>query len=475
MSVRTKLRIYELNIRVNRRTFDDVTDSELRKLARFGFDAVWVMGIWQISDGVRRISKLVADDFDGSPYAVPVYRFSRELGGKRGFQSLVKRAHKVGLAVIVDFVSNHMALDSPWIDKHPEFFIRSDTGVRSQATSDYFLHKSGEVIAFGRDPYFPPWHDTAQLDYTCKALRSQMIDELKWISRFADGVRCDMAMLVLRDYIRHQWYPLASDEVFNARMPEEFWEEAIAAVKAEKPGFTFIAEAYWDKEEKLREQGFDLTYEKKLYDGLVSRDAARVADRLSLNPSLLRASLYFIENHDEPRATSVFSTPVNLSSAAFILELPCSVLIHEGQMEGKREKLPVQRVKPLTEDPPDELLRRAYERLLQITSDPVFFEGDFETFDTEAFGVIAFARKNSNRVVAYIGQIADAWHDFNAVPLNLSALARSAGVRHQVRLTNLLTSTSTIIGDQDRTFRLQPGQLGINKRTRFCLLEASSA
>lgn len=468
------MRIYELNIRVNCRTFDDVTDSDLLKLAGFGFDAVWLMGVWQISDGARRISKLVSDDFFGSPYAIPAYRFSRELGGKRGFQALIKRAHKVGLAVIVDFVSNHLALDSPWIDKHPEFFIHGDTRVRNQATSDYFLHNSGEVIAFGRDPYFPPWHDTAQLDYTCKALRTQMIDDLKWISRFADGVRCDMAMLVLRDYIRRQWYPLASDEVFNARMPDEFWGEAIAAVKADKPAFKFIAEVYWDKEEKLRELGFDLTYEKKLYDGLVARDARRVADRLSVDPSGLRASLYFTENHDEPRASSVFSTPLNLASAALILSLPGSVLIHEGQMEGKLEKLPVQRLKPLTTEPPDQQLRAAYEQLLRVTAQPVFREGDFETFNADAFGVIAFIRTDSKRVVAYFGQIADAWHGFDAVPLDLSTPARVAGARRQVLLTNLLTSTSTIIGEQAGAFRLQLSQLGIDKQTRFCLLEASS-
>lgn len=468
------MRIYELNIRVNCRTFDDVTDSDLLKLAGFGFDAVWLMGVWQISDGARRISKLVSDDFDGSPYAVPAYKFSRELGGKRGFQSLIKRAHKVGLAVVVDFVSNHMALDSPWIDKHPEFFIRSDTRVRNQATSDYFLHKSAEVIAFGRDPYFPPWHDTAQLDYTCKALRSQMIDDLKWISRFADGVRCDMAMLVLRDYIRRQWYPLASDEVFNARMPEEFWGEAIAAVKDEKPDFKFIAEVYWDKEEKLRELGFDLTYEKKLYDGLVARDAKRVADRLSLDPSSLRASLYFIENHDEPRASSVFSTPLNLASAALILALPGSVLIHEGQMEGKHEKLPVQRVKPLTEEPSDERVRTTYEQLMRITSDPVFRYGDFETLNTEAFGVIAFMRKNSERVVAYLGQIADAWHSFNSAPVNVSSIARASGAVGPLQLTNLLTARSIVAQPNNGKYHIELHQMGIDGETRFCLLEARS-
>ncbi|HSF23692.1 MAG TPA: alpha-amylase family glycosyl hydrolase [Blastocatellia bacterium] len=468
------MRIYELNIRANCRRFDDITDSELQKLAELGFDAVWLMGVWQISDGALRISKLVSDDFEGSPYAVPAYKFSRRLGGQRGFQALVKRAHKLGLAVIVDFVSNHMALDSPWIDRHPEFFIRSDTRVRNQATSDYFLHKSGEVIAFGRDPYFPPWHDTAQLDYTCKALRSQMTHDLRWISRFADGVRCDMAMLVLRDHIKRQWYPLASDEAFNARMPKEFWGEAITAVKVEKPDFKFIAEAYWDKERELRELGFDLTYEKKLYDGLVARDARLVAKRLALDLQSLRASLYFIENHDEPRASSVFSRAGNLASAALILALPGSVLIHEGQMEGKREKLPVQRVKPLVNELPDQQLRAAYKNLLQVTAQSVFRNGGFEAFNTDAFGVIAFLRKDSERLVAYIGQIADAWHDFDTVPLNLSAVAGAAGARHQLRLTNLLSSTSTIIKEQAGVFWLHLSQLGIDKDSRFCLLETSS-
>jgi glycosidase len=468
------LRIYEINTRFQGRTFEAVTESDLMQLARLGFDCIWLMGVWQLSEGAQRISKLVSDDFEGSPYAVPIYKLNRDLGGKRGFQSLVRRAHNAGLAVIVDFVSNHMALDSPWIDKHPEFFIRSNTRVRKQATSDYFLHKSGEVIAFGRDPYFPPWHDTSQLDYTCETLRSQMIDELKWISRFADGVRCDMAMLVLRDYIRQQWYPLVSEEVFNAMMPEEFWGEAIKAVKAERPDFKFIAEAYWDKEPKLRELGFDLTYEKKLYDGLVARDAARVAERLALEPQSLRGALSFIENHDEPRAASVFSTASNLASAALILALPASVLIHEGQMEGKREKLPVQRVKPLTNESPDLQLRAAYGQLLEVTSQPVFHNGDFQTFNAEAYGVIAFIRKERGRVVAYIGQVSDSWHSFDLAPLNLAAVARAAGGEQQIRLKNLLTPISIILRAQGGEFRVQLKELGIDSETRFCLLEASS-
>src|SRR4029079_15437005 len=137
------------------------------------FDAIWPMGVWQISPGAYKISKIVSEDYEGSPYALSRYKFSRPLGGKRQFVSLTKRAHKAGLAVIVDFVSNHMALDSPWIDEQADLFITSFPRARKQQTSEFFLHPSGEVLAFGRDPFFPPWNDTAQLDYTNPATRER--------------------------------------------------------------------------------------------------------------------------------------------------------------------------------------------------------------------------------------------------------------------------------------------------------------
>ncbi|HTG17801.1 MAG TPA: hypothetical protein VK747_21315, partial [Blastocatellia bacterium] len=102
-------------------------------------------------------------------------------------------------------------------------------------------------------------------------------------------------------------------------------------------------------------------------------------------------------------------------------------------------------------------------------------DGDFETFNIEAFGVIAFIRRDSKRVVAYIGQIADAWHRFDSVLLNVSAIARAAGARQQVRLTNLLGLRSTVVNAVGGGFRVQLNQLGIDEHTRFCLLEASSA
>ena len=467
------MRIYEINSRVHCAKFDQITQAELDALAPLGFDALWMMGVWQISDGVKRISKITCGDFEGSPYAVPAYAISPDLGGRSQFNRLVNRAHAAGLSVLVDFVSNHMALDSPWIFQHPDFFIRSNTNARRQLTSEYFLHKSGEVIAFGRDPYFPPWNDTAQLDYSSEALRSQMIGVLKRISRYADGVRCDMAMLLLRDCFRQLWYPLEPDSSFDQRMPGQFWDEAISKVKKANPNFKFIAEAYWDKESQLSGLGFDLCYEKKLYDALVARDLGRALERLQRSSDALRASLYFIENHDEPRAASVFDRPSNLAALALILSIPGSVLIHEGQMEGKRERLPVQRIKPLTDEPVDLSLRESYAQLLTVTGNEVFKNGDFRLFETGVYGAVGFTRSNDHRVVAYLAQISDAWHRFNVPPMNVSAIAYEVGASGQMRLTNLLTSISTTVQASDGAFHLGMSRLGIDDETKFCLLEAS--
>ncbi len=467
------MRIYEINARVHCQKFEQVGAEELRALAALSFDAIWVMGVWQISKGAVKISRILSEDFQGSPYAVPAYDFNPAMGGKAAFGKLAERAHRAGLGVIVDFVSNHMALDSRWIRQKPEFFIRSNPEARNQSTGEYFLHPSGEVVAFGRDPFFPPWHDTAQLDYTNPALRSQMIDTLKWIARYADGVRCDMAMLVLRDHIYRQWYPKRSQAWFDEQMPEEFWREAIQAVKAERPDFLFIAETYWDKEQPLLEMGFDLVYEKKLYDGLVARNAQAVYDRLAVSPEQLRGSLCFIENHDEPRAASVFTPKNNLAAAALILALPSSSLIHEGQMEGKHERLPVQRLQPLIEETTDTALYQAYLHLLKVTAAAVFRNGTFQLFDSGVWGAITFLRQDANRLVAYLGQISEAWHTFHSVPFDLTPLAHRIGATGRLHITNLLNQQFVTIGQSGGAFLFRPEQFGVPEGAQFCLLEVT--
>src|SRR5258706_1415997 len=134
--------IFELNSRVHGKRFDQITDEELTTLTGLGFDWIWMMGIWQISAGASAVARQIAPDYQGSPYAISEYQVNPDLGGETAFREFVARAHKVGLRVMADFVPNHMAIDSPLIDQHPEFFIHSNPALRDEKPHDYFIHSS---------------------------------------------------------------------------------------------------------------------------------------------------------------------------------------------------------------------------------------------------------------------------------------------------------------------------------------------
>ena len=98
--------------------------------------------------------------------------------------------------------------------------------------------RGDRLVAHGRDPYFPGWPDTLQLDYSNPATQDAMIGELRKIAGQCDGVRCDMAMLVLPDVFERTW----------GRRAPPFWSNAIERVRQHVPGFHFMAEVYWDLE-----------------------------------------------------------------------------------------------------------------------------------------------------------------------------------------------------------------------------------
>lgn len=385
--------VYELNARIYGRQFDDITQTDLAYFRSLGFTHIWLMGLWRISPGALAISKRYGHDFEGSPYAVPTYDLNPMFGDDDAFLRLRERSHKEGLRLIVDFVPNHTAFDSPWIDANPDFYIRWNPEMRDERPEWYFSTPSGYMVAHGRDPYFPPWIDTAQLDYSNPNARKHMTDVLRHLATIADGVRCDMAMLLLREQIKRQWYPKQSWEAFNERMPDEFWRDAIAQTRRINPEFIFVAEAYWGKEPYLLELGFDYTYNKTLYDRLVGRGWDALVDYLELTSrEFLVRSLHFIENHDEERAQHVFGPELHRQAAALVATLPGAPLIHQGQMEGRREKLPVQLTKPRLDEPDDPTLKRFYERLLRICAEPVFRSGKFHPFDSGTQGLVSFFR-----------------------------------------------------------------------------------
>jgi glycosidase len=363
----------ELGARAGRPVgFGDVPPAEWDAIAELGFDAVWPMGVWQRSPAGVAIALQNAglvdsfrnalpdyrdEDVVGSPYCIRGYTVDEHLGGPDGLAAARTALAERGLGLILDFVPNHVAPDHPWTTTHPEYFIRgTEEDLERDPTS--FVRTEGGILANGRDPYFPAWPDVVQLNAFSPELRAAVVETLSSIAAQCDGVRCDMAMLMMSDVFERTWGDLA-----GPRPDEEYWPATIRAVKEAYPEFRFFAEAYWDLEWALQQQGFDACYDKRLYDRLAHEGADAVAGHLTADPGYQRKLLRFIENHDEPRAAAVFPPERARVAAVTALTQAGTRLVHEGQLEGRRVHLPVF-LGRRPDEPADEELSAFYRRLL---------------------------------------------------------------------------------------------------------------
>src|SRR3989440_699031 len=366
----------------------DVPREELERLAGYGFDALWLMGVWERSPAARRISRTnpalleeyartlpdyTEDDIVGSPYAITGYRVDPSLGGDEGLADFRERMREMGLRLVLDFVPNHVAIDHAWLTEAPERIVQSDAGALAREPQNYFRAGPGEaarVVAHGRDPYFDGWPDTAQLDYRRAETRDAMTRGLLSVAAKCDGGRCDLAMLVTRGIFLRTW-----GGEFDAA-DAEFWPEAIAKVRAERPNFLLMAEVYWDMEYELQRQGFDFTYDKRLYDRMLHEGAPSVRAHLRADMSYQSRLARFVENHDERRAAEAFGPERGTASSALPLTLVGLRLLHEGQLEGRRVKLSVH-LGRRPDEPKDSDVEEHYRRLLAALSHDVFHKGEW--------------------------------------------------------------------------------------------------
>ncbi len=360
-----------------------VPQAEWNAIAKFGFDAVWFMGVWERSPAgiaIANQNKNLLDDFHralpdfkpednvGSPYCIKRYIVDQHLGGPDGLAIARKELAKRGMNLLLDFVPNHVAPDHPWVTSHPEYFIRGTADDVTRDPSSYLLVE-GNVCACGRDPYFPAWPDVLQLNAFEHGLRQAVIETLTSIATQCDGVRCDMAMLLLNQVFERTWGDRAGQ-----RLSTEYWEDVIPPVKKAHPNFQFMAEAYWDLEWELQQKGFDFCYDKRLYDRLEHENAESVRLHLCADLAYQEKLLRFIENHDEPRAAATFSLAKERAAAVTIATQPGARLFYEGQFEGQKIKLPVFLGRRPAE-PVDNELRSFYEKLLTAINAPIFRDG----------------------------------------------------------------------------------------------------
>ncbi len=370
-------------------TLDDIPDAELDRLAEMGFDWIWLLSVWQtgsagqkisrsqsgVAKGVRRrrcrtCARTTSPAPDSRSPATPCIS---DLGGDAALARLRERLRERGLRLMLDFVPNHTGLDHPWVEEHPEYYIPGTELDLARAPQNYTWVKRqrGDVLlAHGRDPYFPGWPDTLQLNYGNPATQEAMIGELVKIAGQCDGVRCDMAMLVLPDVFERTWGIAA----------QPFWPSATQRVRERVPDFRFMAEVYWDLEWTLQQQGFDYAYDKRLYDRLREGHARPVREHFHAGLDYQDKLARFLENHDEPRAAATFAPGQHAAAAVITFLSPGLRFFHQGQFEGH-----VKRISPHLGRGPDEPVNRAvtqfYERLLAVLRRPAVRDGQWQLLE----------------------------------------------------------------------------------------------
>jgi len=358
-------------------TLDQIPDAHLDRLAQLGFDLVYLLGVWQTGSAGENLSRSTADlqpgyraalpdlspdDITGSVFAITGYEVHEQFGGSYSLDILRNRLRQRGLGLVLDFVPNHTALDHPWVEEHPDYYVtgtaaqfaRNPAGFREVVIHGQSRDES-RFLAHGKDGNFPPWTDTLQLNYANPALQEAMLGELTRIAKQCDGLRCDMAMLMLPDVFQRTW----------GLGMQPFWPFAIHACRQVKPDFLLLAEVYWGLEGVLLSQGIDYTYDKTLLDDLAARRVDDVRQHLSAPFDYQRRMARFLENHDEARAAAVFPPDVHRGAAVITYLSPGMGFFHSGQLEGARIRPSVQ-LRRRAVEPPDLELAAFYTRLLAV-------------------------------------------------------------------------------------------------------------
>jgi len=385
-------------------TLANVPAQALEELTSWQFDAVWLMGLWHRGPATRKsalnylheyrqaLPDITEADVPGSAFAICDYRVEEQLGGREGLAIFRKQLREHGIKLILDFVPNHVAADHRWLFEHPEYFVCGAMEDLKAQPGNFFSVRdaAGEqlVVARGRDPHFPAWIDTAQLNAFDPGLRRALIDTLIDIGDQCDGLRCDMAMLMSNDIFTKTW------NGYVGKAPAtDFWLEIIPAVREAHPQMLFMAEVYWDLEHEMQRQGFDYTYDKRMYDRLVHGEAGEIRAHLRADLSYLQSNIRFVENHDEPRAMETLGEYRQRPAVALICTLPGAALLHQGQIQGRRIKLPVQ-INRGAKERAHPMLERFYRRLLHEVSRSLYREGQWRMVEPEPIHPADFTHKN---------------------------------------------------------------------------------
>jgi glycosidase len=396
------------------RQLDDIPDEELEALARRGFTALWLIGLWERSKASRKIKELRGNpDAAASAYSLMEYRIADDLGGEAALERLRDRCAGRGIRLSADMVPNHMGIDARWVIEHPDWFVQLPQPPYSHYTymgpdlsddphitikiEDGYWDSTGAAVVFmrtdnrtgdvryiyhGNDGTSMPWNDTAQLDYLNADLREAVIQTILQVARQFQIIRCDAAMTLARRHIQRLWFPEAGQTgaipsredyptlrtVFDEHMPNEFWREVVDRVAAESPDTLLLAEAFWLMESYfVRTLGMHRVYNSAFMNMLREEENAGyrqvIKDTIELDPEVLKRFVNFMTNPDEHTAVDQFGKGDKYFGVCTLLAtMPGLPMMGHGQVEGFAEKYGMEYRRAHRHEHPDGWLIERHER-----------------------------------------------------------------------------------------------------------------
>ena len=423
--ISTRPWLYELSKKYEKsiKKLKDIPLEEFDYLQENGIEIVWMMGVWKLgSYGLEFDKKMdyssflpnwTEDDVIGSPYAITEYTCNPNIGTDDDLIWLREELNSRNMKLMLDFVPNHSAIDAPTASK-TKLYIRAPVGEKdpNKYTED--------GLAFGRYNFeAEPWKDVIQWNYWEEETRELMKNNLMTVLSFADGVRCDVASLMLNDAFGETWKKELN--YWGYKRPEtEFWEYAFKEVKAKYPKAIIMAEVYGDSEiESLYKLGFTYTYDKELLDKLMGT-SSDVNDYISQRTAKYwNHSAHFVENHDENRVVYNMKGNIEKSKAAGTIAATLGGLIfmNHGQWSGYKNKLEIH-LRRGAYEMEDFGVKRYYKRLMQIIQNSAFKISGFYYIDD-----ISGEKKKD-----FVGYIREDGDDHYLVVVNYSETAGCAQV-----------------------------------------------
>jgi glycosidase len=393
---------------------DQVPDEELDTMSRWGFTALWLIGVWERSKASGRIKQLCGNpEAAASAYAVYDYVVASELGGEEAFENLRMRAAQRGIRMAGDMVPNHVGIDGHWVIEHPDWFISLDYSPFPSHSfngpdlssdervgiflEDHYYTRSDAAVVFkrvdrwtgsaryiyhGNDGTSMPWNDTAQLNYLNPAVREAVIQTILHVARKFPVIRFDAAMTLTKKHYQRLWFPEPGSggaiptraehgltrAQLDAAMPQEFWREVVDRVAQEAPDTLLLAEAFWLMEGYfVRTLGMHRVYNSAFMNMLMAEENSKyrttIKNVLEFDPEILKRFVNFMNNPDEQTAVAQFGKDDKyFGVCTMMVTMPGLPMFGHGQVEGYTEKYGMEYRRAYWDEIPDQGLIRRHER-----------------------------------------------------------------------------------------------------------------